>query len=158
MLIFFLLLYLLLNVLIGIWASRRVKNTTDYLLAGRKLSFPVATTVVFATWFGSETILGASSEFAEKGVLGIIEDPFGAALCLVLVGLFFARKLYRLNLMTFGDFYKLRYNRQTELLASFFLVISYFGWIAAQLVALGIIFNLTTGIPLISGTLLGLPW
>ena len=80
MLIVFLLLYLLLNVLIGFWASRRVKNTSDYLLAGRKLSFPVATAVVFATWFGSETILGASSEFVQHGVLGTIEDPFGAAL------------------------------------------------------------------------------
>ena len=69
MLILFLLLYLLLNVLVGIWASRRVHNTSDYLLAGRKLSFPIATAVVFATWFGSETLLGASAEFADKGLL-----------------------------------------------------------------------------------------
>ncbi|KAA5546457.1 sodium:solute symporter family protein [Adhaeribacter rhizoryzae] len=155
MLLFFILLYLLFNVLLGLWASRRVKSTDDYLLAGRKLNFPMATAVVFATWFGSETLLGASSEFAEKGILGVIEDPFGASLCLLLIGAFFAKKLYRLNLLTFGDFYRVRYNRQTELLASFFLVISYFGWIAAQLVALGIILNLIVDISLPAGIGLG---
>jgi solute:Na+ symporter, SSS family len=151
MLLVFIILYLLVTILVGVWASRRVHNTADYLLAGRRLPFPIATAVVFATWFGSETLLGASSEFAEKGVLGIIEDPFGASLCLLLIGLFFARKLYRLNLLTFGDFYRQRYNRQTEIIASFFLVISYFGWIAAQLVALGIMLNLITGLSLAAG-------
>ena len=155
MLLFFILLYLILNVLVGIWASRRVHNITDFLLAGRKLTFPFATAVVFATWFGSETLLGASAEFSEKGLLGVIEDPFGAALCLVLIGFFFARKLYRMNLLTFGDFYRVRYNRLTEIIASFFLVISYFGWIAAQMVALGIILNLVSGINLTGGILLG---
>ena len=155
MLLFYILLYLILNVLVGIWASRRVHNTTDFLLAGRKLTFPFATAVVFATWFGSETLLGASAQFSEKGLLGVIEDPFGAALCLVLIGFFFARKLYRMNLLTFGDFYRVRYNRLTEIIASFFLVISYFGWIAAQMVALGIILNLVSGINLTGGILLG---
>lgn len=155
MLLLFVILYLLATILLGVWASRRVHNTTDYLLAGRQLPFPMATAVVFATWFGSETLLGASSEFAEKGVLGIIEDPFGASLCLILIGLFFARKLYRLNLLTFGDFYRDRFNRPAEIIASFFLVISYFGWIAAQLVALGIMLKLITGLSLPAGIGIG---
>ena len=93
MLIFFVVLYLLFNIGVGFWASRRVHDTKDFLLAGRSLPFYISTAVVFATWFGSETLLGASSEFASHGLLGVIEDPFGAALCLVLVGLFFAKKL-----------------------------------------------------------------
>ena len=62
----FLLLYLLLNVLVGIWAFRRIHNTNDYLLAGQHLSFPVATAVVYTTWFNSETILSASFELWKK--------------------------------------------------------------------------------------------
>ncbi|RDC65650.1 sodium:solute symporter family protein [Adhaeribacter pallidiroseus] len=155
MLLLFIGLYLLINVFIGVWAARRVQNTSDFLLAGRQLPFYISTAVVFATWFGSETVLGASSEFAENGLLGVIEDPFGAALCLVLVGLFFAKKLYRLNLLTFGDFYRLYFNRTTELVASFFLVISYFGWVAAQMVALGIILNLISGLSITLGIILG---
>ncbi len=149
------LLYLLVNIGIGFWASRRVHTTEDFLLAGRSLPFFISTAVVFATWFGSETLLGASSEFAQHGLLGVIEDPFGAALCLVLVGLFFAKRLYRLNLRTIGDYYRLRYNRSTELISSFFMVISYFGWIAAQMVALGIVLNQIFSIPTTTGIICG---
>lgn len=155
MLILFVLLYLLFNIGVGFWASRRVKNTTDFLLAGRQLPFYISTTVVFATWFGSETLLGASSEFASHGLLGVIEDPFGAALCLVLVGLFFAKRLYRMNLLTLGDYYRLRYNRVTEQIAGFFMIISYFGWIAAQMVALGIVMNQVFGISTVAGIVVG---
>jgi SSS family transporter len=155
MLIIFVLLYLLFNIGISYWASRRVHNTTDFLLAGRRLPFYISTTVVFATWFGSETLLGASSEFASHGLLGVIEDPFGAALCLVLVGLFFAKRLYRMNLLTLGDYYKVRYNKTTEQIAAFFMVISYFGWIAAQMVALGIVMNQVFGISTTTGVLIG---
>ncbi|MBD1395577.1 sodium:solute symporter family protein [Pontibacter sp. JH31] len=155
MLVFFVVLYLLFNIGVGFWASRRVRDTKDFLLAGRSLPFYISTTVVFATWFGSETLLGASSEFASHGLLGVIEDPFGAALCLVLVGLFFAKKLYRLNLLTIGDYYRIRYNRTTEQIAAFFMIISYFGWIAAQMVALGIVMNQVFGISTSAGIVIG---
>lgn len=130
--------YLVISLIVGLWAARRVKNESDFVSAGRKLPLIIATTTVFATWFGSETVLGASAEFAEKGMSGIIEDPFGASLCLILVGLFFARPLYRMNLLTFGDYYKVTYGRGAEFVAGIFLVLSYLGWVAAQLVAAGI--------------------
>ncbi|MFC6998425.1 sodium:solute symporter family protein [Rufibacter roseus] len=155
MLIFFVLLYLILNVFIGLWAARRVQNTSDFMLAGRSLPLPMATAVVFATWFGSETILGASAEVAEEGLIGMVEDPLGAALCLVLVGLFFARKLYLMNLLTFGDYYRVKFGRSAELVASVCLVVSYFGWVAAQMVALGIAFNLLLGTTLLQGVVIG---
>ncbi|MGL5890787.1 MAG: sodium:solute symporter family transporter, partial [Bacteroidia bacterium] len=135
----FIIAYLLLNVLIGFYASRRVKNEEDFILAGRRLSLPLATATVFATWFGSETILGASSRFAEEGGAGMVEDPLGAALCLILVGLFFARRLYKMNLNTFGDFYRNQFGKSAELIAGFFLVISYIGWVSAQMVAMGLV-------------------
>lgn len=125
------------------------------MLAGRRLPFYMSTAVVFATWFGSETLLGASSEFAQHGLLGVVEDPFGAALCLVLVGLFFARRLYRMNLLTMGDYYRLRFGRRVEAVAAVCMVLSYFGWIAAQMVALGILMQQVFGISMAWGMILG---
>lgn len=154
MLISFIILYLLGTIAIGWWASRRVKTAKDFALAGRNLPLLVAASALFATWFGSETIMGASSEFIEHGVLGIIEDPFGAALCLILVGLFFARPLYRLNIITFNDFFRIRFDKRTELISAIFMVPSYFGWIAAQLVAMAIILNAIANIPLFWGIML----
>ena len=148
MLITFILLYLGLTLLIGWWASRKVTTTQDYVIAGRRLPLLIAASALFATWFGSETILGASAAFVEGGLLGVIEDPFGAALCLILVGMFFARPLYRLNILTFNDFFRIRFGRASELISAFFMIPSYFGWIAAQLVAMAIVFNVLTAMPL----------
>jgi SSS family solute:Na+ symporter len=115
------------------------------MLAGRSLPLTLSSAALFATWFGSETVFGASSEFLKGGLYGVIEDPFGAALCLLLFGLFFARKLYNMNLLTLGDFFKIKYGKKVELVASAFLALPYVGYIAAQLVAMGLILNVVTG-------------
>lgn len=138
--------YLVLTILVGFWASRKVQTTSDYILAGRSLPLWLGTSALFATWFGSETVFGASSEFLQHGLYGVIEDPFGASLCLIVFGMFFARKLYNLKLLTLGDFFKVRFGKRTELVASVFLAPPYLGYIAAQLVAMGLILNAVAGI------------
>jgi SSS family transporter len=146
--------YLLLTILIGYWASRKVKTSGDFMLAGRSLPIFLSASALFATWFGSETVFGASSEFLKGGLYSVIEDPFGAALCLLLFGLFFARKLYSMNLLTLGDFFKARFGNRTELVASFFLAPPYVGYIAAQLVAMGLIINVVTGLEVWQGVVI----
>jgi len=141
-------------VVIGYWASRKVKTSGDFMLAGRSLPLLLSSSALFATWFGSETVFGASSEFLKGGLYSVIEDPFGAALCLLLFGLFFARKLYSMNLLTLGDFFKVRYGKRTELVASAFIVPSYVGYIAAQLVAMGLILNVVTGLEIWQGVII----
>jgi SSS family transporter len=144
MLIWFVMLYLLVSIGIGIYAAGRVHSARDYVVAGRSLPLYIVIATVFATWFGSETVLGTSTSFLQNGLSGIVADPFGASMCLVLVGLFFARKLYRMNLLTIGDYYRQRYGRSVELLTSIAIVISYLGWVAAQITALGLVFSLLT--------------
>ncbi len=124
------------------------------MLAGRSLPIVLSTAALFATWFGSETVFGASSEFLEGGLYATIEDPFGASLCLLLFGLFFARKLYRMNLLTLGDYFKVRYGRKAELVFSVFMIPSYFGYTAGQLVALGLVLNVVTGMPVWHGVVI----
>lgn len=124
------------------------------MLAGRSLPILLSSSALFATWFGSETVFGASAEFLEGGLYAVIEDPFGAALCLVLFGLFFARKLYNMNLLTLGDFFRNRYGKRTELVASIFLAPPYVGYIAAQLVAMGLILNVVAGMEVWQGIML----
>lgn len=143
-LIWFVLLYWILSVALGLWAARRVHNTADFAVAGRSLPLVMITTMVFATWFGSEAVLGIPATFMDEGLGGIVADPFGAGLCLILVGLFFAVPLYRMRLLTIGDYYKLRYGRAVEIATSICVVISYLGWVAAQLTALGLVFNVVS--------------
>ncbi len=156
-LITFVALYLLISVAIGLYAARRVKNTTDYAIAGRRLPLIMVVTATFATWFGSETVLGVPSKFIEGGFRSTVEDPFGASLCLIFVGMFFAARLYRMNLLTIGDFYRQRYSRGVEIFSAAVIMISYLGWVAAQITALGLVFNLLSGgaIPIAGGMVIG---
>jgi Na+/proline symporter len=141
MLLWLVLAYLAISIAVGLYGATKVHNAKDYITAGRNLPMPIILAMVFATWFGAETVLGISATFLEEGFRGLISDPLGASLCLVLFGLVFARPLYRMNLLTLGDYFRVRYNRQTELLLSICIIVSYLGWVSAQITALGLVFN-----------------
>ncbi|HEY0269324.1 MAG TPA: sodium:solute symporter family protein, partial [Methyloradius sp.] len=145
MLLWFVVAYWVISVGIGLWAASKVKTTNDFAIAGRHLPFYMVTATVFATWFGSETVLGIPATFLQEGLHGVVADPFGSSLCLILVGLFFAAPLYRMKLLTIGDYYKQRYGRTVEMLTTIAIVISYLGWVGAQITALGLVFNVVSG-------------
>ena len=138
-------LYLLGTLALGVWAGSRIKNTSDFAVAGRSLPLIMVITTTFATWFGAETVMGVPARFVQGGLNAIIEDPFGAGTCLILVGLFFASKLYKLNLLTIGDYYRQRYGKGIEIFCSVAIILSYLGWVAAQITALGLVFSVLTG-------------
>ncbi len=142
MLLAFVFLYLLVTIGIGLWAARRVKNTADYAVAGRHLPLIMIVTTTFATWFGSETVLGIGAKFVQGNLGTVVEDPFGASFCLILVGLFFAARLYKQTLLTISDYYRQRFGKSVEILCSLIIMVSYLGWVAAQVTALGLVFNL----------------
>jgi Na+/proline symporter len=156
-LVWFVALYLAVSIAIGLWAARRVHNSKDYLLAGRSLPLYMSVATVFATWFGAETVLAVSSTYLKEGLRGIVADPFGFSLCLILVGLFFARAFYRMDLLTIGDFYRKRYGHAAELVTSLCITVSYLGWTSAQMIALGLVFNALSGgaISMTAGVMLG---
>ncbi|HPU19605.1 MAG TPA: sodium:solute symporter family protein [Alicycliphilus sp.] len=152
MLIFMVIAYLFVTIGIGLWAAQRVKNTADFAIAGRNLPMYMIITTTFATWFGSEIVLGVPAKFIQGGLNAVVEDPFGAGMCLILVGLFFAAKLYRMTLLTISDYYRERYGRVVEIICSLIIMLSYLGWVSAQVTALGLVFNL------LSGGSLSIPW
>ena len=157
MLVAFIVLYLAVSVAIGLYAATRVHNTADYAVAGRSLPLAMVVATTFATWFGSELVLGVSARFVDGGLSEVVEDPFGASMCLVLVGLFFAYRLYQKNLITLGDYYRQRFGRTVEVVCSGIIIFSYLGWVAAQITALGLVFNLITqgAMPVTGGMVLG---
>jgi SSS family transporter len=152
MLLVLVFVYLIVTIAIGLIAARRVKNTADFAIAGRHLPLVMIVTTTFATWFGSETVLGIPAKFVGSGLNGVIEDPFGAGFCLIFVGMFFAAKLYKLNLLTISDYFRERFGKRVEVLCSLIIMLSYLGWVSAQVTALGLVFNLlsngTISIPL----------
>jgi SSS family solute:Na+ symporter len=149
--------YLALTIAVGLLAARRVKTTADFAVAGRNLPLVMIVTTTFATWFGSETVMGIPAKFVEGGLGGVVEDPFGAGSCLILVGLFFAAKLYKMDLLTISDYYRERYGRGVEIACSLIIILSYLGWVSAQVTALGLVFHLLSGgsISIAAGMVIG---
>jgi len=134
-------LYIALSVAVGLYAATRVRSASDFAVAGKRFGAPIVAATVFATWFGAETVLGIPATFLKEGLRGLVADPFASVGCLLLVGLVFARPLFRLDVLTLGDFLRQRFDRKTDVAVSLCIAFSYLGWIAAQFVALGLVFE-----------------
>ena len=131
---------------LAFWARRRITTSEDYLVAGRQLGVPLAAATLFATWFGAGTLLVATDEVRAEGLPAAALDPIGAGCCLLLAGAFFAVPLWRMKLITLVDFYRVRFGPRAETLGALLMVPGYFGWIAAQFVALALLLELLFGI------------
>ncbi|MFM8153550.1 MAG: sodium:solute symporter family protein, partial [Polynucleobacter victoriensis] len=59
-------------------------------------------------------------------------------------GVFFAKHLYNKKYLTIGDFFREKYGRTVEIIITLCIVASYLGWVAAQIKALGLVFNVVS--------------
>lgn len=147
--------YVVIMIFLGVYTSRKAHTATDFILAGRSLSLWLCATTIVATWFGGGLLIGGSGAAYENGLLGVIADPFGATLSILLTGLFFARIFRRLKHFTFIEFVEQRFGPTAAAITSFGALVSTLFWVSAMLVAFGIIFESLTGVPLVWGILGG---
>lgn len=145
MILVLLAIYFIVLISVGIKFSGNIDESEDLILAGRGLTLPFMFSSVVATWVGSATILGASAEAFASGLQGVIFDPFGCVLTMLLMGLFVAHKLRRARYLTTTDFFTRRYGDIAARPFVFFQFLGHWAWIAGQLVALGILIKMTTG-------------
>jgi SSS family transporter len=148
-------LYLAVMLMIGIYASQKSGSTANFIVAGRRLPVWIGSATIVATWFGGGTMMGGAGASYERGLLGVIADPFGGALCLFIIGFFFARLFRRLRLLTFIDFFENRYGKTAATIAAIGSISSNIGWTGALLVAFGYVFETLTGVPMQMGILGG---
>jgi len=144
-------IYMVAMIGIAWWARSRIHDAEDYIVAGRRLSVSLAAATLLATWFGAGALLTATDEVRRGGLRMAALDPLGAGICLLLAGLWLARPLWNMRLLTLGDFYGRRFGPTAELTASVLMVPTYFGWVAAQFVALAGLFELVFGLPASAG-------
>jgi Na+/proline symporter len=115
-------------------------------LAGRRLGVTLAAFSIFATWFGAETVVGAAGRIYQNGLSGGSADPFGYALCLVVLGVVIAVPLWRKQYTTFGDLFRDRYSQGVERLAVLLMVPTSVLWAAAQIRAFGQVVSVSSDI------------
>lgn len=140
--------------LLGYYAQQRVTSNEEFVVAGRRLPLSLAWMTLLATWFGAGTMLAAADEVRHEGLQAAALDPLGAGFCLLLAGLLVARPMWEMKLLTLPDFYRRKYGVAAEMVSSLIMVPSYFGWIAAQFVALAGVLNLFFGLDMQTGLVL----
>ena len=131
---------------IGFYVSRKVKgDSINYIVAGRGLILPLAAATLMAQSLDSNATLGNTDLVADFGFWAGAALPVGLALCLFLTGLFFAKPMNRMNLTTLPDFYRRKYGRTAEVLASVIMSVAYAFLLAGNLVAGGFLFQIFVG-------------
>lgn len=145
--IIFLSVYLLLQLLIGIYVSYKVKSSTDFFLAGRKMPTAVVTLSLMATWFGAETCIGSSAMVYKSGLSGSRADPFGYSICLLFLGIFLAAPLWKKGCVTLSDLFAGAFGASTEKISALILIPGSLIWAAAQIRAFGQIVGSMTDLP-----------
>ena len=150
-----LIIYVLITLAVGVYAGRRVKDSADFVVAGRRLGIWLATGTLAATWFGTGTVLGAAGAAYKGGFLAVIADPFGAALCLFLAGMFYVRMMRRMGISTIAEFFERRFGKTAGVVAAACTIPAYVGWVASLMVGFGKIIQAVTGLDPVLGTCLG---
>jgi len=148
-------IYVALMLAVGVYASKKNDTAADFIVAGRRMPMFLCTATIIATWFGGGTMMGSSGAAYDDGLLGVIADPFGSSLALILIGLFFARFYRRLRLMTFVELVEQRLGKTAASVTTFTHVVSSIGWVAGSLLTFGLIFESLTGTPMFVGVVAG---
>ncbi len=152
--------YVAFQLVIGVIVSRRIRGEDDYLVAGRRLGPVIATATIFATWFGAETCIGSAGAIYEEGLAGGRADPFGYALCILFMGMFFAAAFWRRKYVTIADLFRTRFGGAAEKIAVLLMVPTSLLWAAAQVRAFGQILaasselNITIAITVAAGVVI----
>ena len=135
-------IFLIVMLAIGICAGKMIRgSSTNFIVAGRGLVLPLAAATLMAQSVDSNATLGNTDLTTEFGFWAGASLPIGLALCLFLTGLFFAKPMNRMGLITLGDFYRVKYGRSVEVVASILMVLSFSFLLAGNLVAGGYLFQ-----------------
>jgi SSS family solute:Na+ symporter len=139
---------------IGFFANTKTESNEDFLVGGRKFSLWLSTFCLFATWFGAGTLISATDEISRVGIRASLLEPFGSGFCLILAGLFLAKRLWEMKLLTYSDFFKIKFGSKIESLSVFTSIPIFVGWIAVQYLAISKIISTFTPLSLMQALII----
>lgn len=122
---------------IGIFKSRKKKDSEDYFLAGRGLSWWLIGFSLIAANISTEQFVGMSGSAASPLGLAIASYEWMAAITLVCVAFFFLPKFLRSGIYTIPEFLEYRYNAASRSIMAFFTMIIYVGVTIAAVIYSG---------------------
>lgn len=151
-------LYFVFLFFLSLYMRRKTKTYEDYNVAGRSVSmFPLILTFV-GTGVGGSTLLG----YMENGYsLGMNQQWIHITMifAVILLASFFLKKIRLLgeehNMITVGDYTALRYGEKARIPTVISFLFSYCAMTGMQFAAIATILNLTLGLNMTVGILIG---
>ena len=143
--LYVILAYLVILVLVGLYIGhRKVKNSEDFVVAGRSLPFIVLVGTLLASWCGGGGVTGSPNVIHTYGpYVGIIHflgPPLG------IIALYFvAGKVRKSAKYTIPEIFEARYGKTGSMISAICIILAYIGISATQFKAAGQIINVTTG-------------
>jgi solute:Na+ symporter, SSS family len=134
--------YLLLLVGVGVWKSRSVKDSADFMVAGRRLPWFVLVGTLLATWIGNGSLFGGAGLGWRNGLAGMWSSA-GAWAGILLV-YFIARRIRNFGKVTVPDILEARYGTVAAVLATFITVIAYLTIVSYQFRGGGRVLSIVT--------------
>ncbi|MFG6115380.1 sodium:solute symporter [Halobacillus sp. MO56] len=147
--------YGVIMILMGIYFSRKISNSEDFILAGKGLGTIVLTGTLLATWTGSGSISGGETSMAFS--YGIIPALLMMVPTLVGIAILYliAPKIRAFGKYTVSGILEEKYGQTARMIASIIIILAFVGIVSYQMTGLGFILNLTTGISVETGTIIG---
>lgn len=100
-----------------------IRNKTDFLLAGRKLPWPVLVFTLLSSWIGAGSLFAGGENAYRNGFVALWQ-PAGGWLGLLII-FFIAGRARRFAQFTVPDLLESRYNAAARVLGTIAIVISY---------------------------------
>ena len=101
------------------------KSGKRFIIAGKSLPFFLVGTMLLAQGLDANATMGNAAGVYGGGFWAGFQFAIGLALCLMVVGIWYAKPLNRMNLLTLPDFYFRRYNWFTEIITGLLMCFSF---------------------------------
>jgi SSS family solute:Na+ symporter len=128
--------YFVAMVIIGLVSRKKARGIDDFFVAGRKGGTLLITGSLLATIVGGSATVGMAGLGFSRGLTGAWWLLVGS-IGLIVLGLFFAKKVRGYGLYTLPELVAKQYDSRVSLAASVLIVIAWVGVIAAQIIASG---------------------
>jgi SSS family solute:Na+ symporter len=147
--LFILITYAFVMIALGAFLSRRVKQSSDFFVAGRNLSAGLLFGTLIAANIGAGSTVGATGLGFRDGLSAwwwVGSAGIGSLILAFAVGPRIWRVAKAHDLMTVGDYLEHRYDKRVRRLVALLLWCGALAILAGQLIAIALILNVVAGI------------
>jgi len=153
--IIFFVLFFVVVVGISLFKSRKKKNSEDYFLAGRGLTWWLIGFSIVAANISTEQFVGMAGQGAGKVGLAVSSWQLSGSVAIVIIAFTFLPRFLKAGIFTMPEFLEYRYNYATRVIMALFTVIIYIMvLLTAVLYSGGLTLRTIFGIPMVHGVLM----